>query len=61
MKVFAPGKLVLTGAYAVLSGAPAIVFATNRGVYADGERTHDPLICVYLAPPTKASTASAIV
>ena len=39
MKVFAPGKLVLTGAYAVLSGAPAIVFATNRGVYADGERT----------------------
>jgi phosphomevalonate kinase len=39
MRVFAPGKLVLTGAYAVLSGAPAIVVATNRGAYADGSRT----------------------
>lgn len=38
MKVFAPGKLVLTGAYAVLGGAPAIVMATNRGAYADGAR-----------------------
>lgn len=39
MKVFAPGKLVLTGAYAVLSGAPALVVATSRGAYADGSRT----------------------
>ena len=39
MKVFAPGKLVLTGAYAVLSGAPAIVVATSRGAFADGSRT----------------------
>ncbi|HSO40635.1 MAG TPA: hypothetical protein VLT33_49245 [Labilithrix sp.] len=39
MKVFAPGKLVLTGAYAVLSGAPAIVVATSRGAFADGART----------------------
>ncbi len=36
MRVFAPGKLVLTGAYAVLGGAPAVVMATNRGVHADG-------------------------
>ncbi|MCL2779338.1 MAG: hypothetical protein FWD73_15190 [Polyangiaceae bacterium] len=35
MKAFAPGKLVLTGAYAVLEGAPAIVVATSRGVVAD--------------------------
>ena len=40
MKVFAPGKLVLTGAYAVLGGAPAIVMATNRGAYADGARSN---------------------
>jgi phosphomevalonate kinase len=40
MKVFAPGKLVLTGAYAVLGGAPAIVVATSRGAHADGSRTN---------------------
>lgn len=39
MKVFAPGKLVLTGAYAVLEGAPAIVVATSRGAVADASRT----------------------
>lgn len=39
MKVFAPGKLVLTGAYAVLRGAPAVVMATSRGATADGART----------------------
>lgn len=39
MRVFAPGKLVLTGAYAVLEGAPAIVVATSRGAFADGART----------------------
>lgn len=38
-KAFAPGKLVLTGAYAVLEGAPAIVVATSRGAHADGDRT----------------------
>jgi len=42
MKVFAPGKLVLTGAYAVLTGAPAIVVATSRGAVADGARTAAP-------------------
>ncbi len=30
MRVIAPGKLVLTGAYAVLDGAPAIVVAVDR-------------------------------
>ncbi|AKV01634.1 Phosphomevalonate kinase [Labilithrix luteola] len=38
MKAFAPGKLVLTGAYAVLEGAPCIVVATSRGVVADTAR-----------------------
>ncbi|HTB72900.1 MAG TPA: hypothetical protein VK762_06635 [Polyangiaceae bacterium] len=35
MKVIAPGKLVLTGAYAVLEGAPAIVAAVDRYAVAD--------------------------
>lgn len=35
MKVFAPGKLVLTGAYAVLEGAPAIVVAVDCYAVAD--------------------------
>jgi len=34
----APGKIVLSGAYAVLSGAPAIVSAVSRYVLADTER-----------------------
>jgi phosphomevalonate kinase len=38
MKVFAPGKLVLTGAYAVLNGAPAIAIAVSRGATADATR-----------------------
>jgi phosphomevalonate kinase len=36
VKVMAPGKLVLTGAYAVLEGAPAIVVAIDRYAVADG-------------------------
>jgi phosphomevalonate kinase len=35
VKVIAPGKLVLTGAYAVLGGAPAIVAAIDRYAVAD--------------------------
>jgi len=35
VKVIAPGKLVLTGAYAVLEGAPAIVIAVDRCAVAD--------------------------
>jgi len=34
----APGKLVLSGAYAVLSGAPALVVAVDRYVTADSSR-----------------------
>jgi phosphomevalonate kinase len=35
VKVVAPGKLVLTGAYAVLEGAPAVVVAVDRHAVAD--------------------------
>jgi phosphomevalonate kinase len=35
VRVIAPGKLVLTGAYAVLDGAPAIVVAVDRYAAAD--------------------------
>lgn len=38
MRAFAPGKLVLTGAYAVLEGAPAIAVAVSRGALADASR-----------------------
>jgi phosphomevalonate kinase len=37
----APGKLVLSGAYAVLDGAPAIVAAVDRYVIADAARRAD--------------------
>jgi phosphomevalonate kinase len=37
----APGKLVLSGAYSVLEGAPAIVAAVDRYVTADGGRPAD--------------------
>lgn len=37
MKAKAPGKLVLSGAYSVLHGAPALVAAVDRYVVADGE------------------------
>jgi phosphomevalonate kinase len=38
VKVAAPGKLILTGAYAVLEGAPAIVVAVDRCAIADSAR-----------------------
>jgi phosphomevalonate kinase len=38
MRTFAPGKLVLTGAYAVLEGAPCVAVAVSRGAYADSDR-----------------------
>ena len=41
MRVAAPGKLLLTGAYAVLEGAPAIVVAVDRLAMADTERRAD--------------------
>jgi len=34
----APGKLVLSGAYSVLEGAPALVFAVGRYAVADSDR-----------------------
>jgi phosphomevalonate kinase len=36
MKVRAPGKILLAGAYAVLEGAPALVMAVDRYAVADG-------------------------
>jgi len=41
MKARAPGKLVLTGAYAVLEGAPAIVAAVDRHAVADASRVSE--------------------
>lgn len=38
MRVRAPGKLVLSGAYAVLEGAPAVCAAVDRYVVADDSR-----------------------
>lgn len=38
MKTCAPGKLVLSGAYSVLEGAPAIVSAVDRYVCCDSDR-----------------------
>ena len=37
----APGKVVLSGAYAVLEGAPALVAAVDRYVLADANRSAD--------------------
>mgnify|MGYP002631853697 CR=1 FL=1 len=37
MRVFAPGKLVVLGEYAVLDGAPALVAAVDRGVSCEVE------------------------
>jgi phosphomevalonate kinase len=39
MRACAPGKLVLSGAYSVLVGAPAIVSAVDRYVCCDSERS----------------------
>lgn len=39
MRVAAPGKLILTGAYAVLEGASAIVVAVDRLAMADTRKT----------------------
>lgn len=41
MRAQAPGKVVLSGAYAVLRGAPALVTAASRYVVADGSRSAD--------------------
>jgi phosphomevalonate kinase len=41
MKAQAPGKLVISGAYAVLEGAASVVTAVNRYAVADTERQAD--------------------
>jgi phosphomevalonate kinase len=50
MKALAPGKLVLSGAYSVLEGAPAIVTAVNRYAEADGARPAE-----WLTPEVRAA------
>lgn len=50
----APGKLVLSGAYAVLSGAPALVVAVDRYVTADSARK-----ATFLTPEVKAALGQA--
>lgn len=50
MKARAPGKLVLSGAYAVLDGAPAIVAAVDRYVTADATRRAD-----FITPEVRAA------
>ncbi len=49
----APGKLVLSGAYAVLSGAPALVVAVDRYVTADSARP-----AVFITPEVRAAMQS---
>ncbi|HKO51468.1 MAG TPA: hypothetical protein VJV79_27355 [Polyangiaceae bacterium] len=46
----APGKLVLSGAYAVLTGAPALVVAVDRYVLADSARA-----ATFLTPEVQAA------
>ncbi len=52
MRARAPGKLVLSGAYAVLYGAPALVTAVDRYVVADTSR--EPR---FIAPEVSAALA----
>lgn len=50
----APGKLVLSGAYAVLEGAPAIVAAVDRYAVADSSRPAD-----FVTPEVRAALGEA--
>jgi phosphomevalonate kinase len=52
MFVRAPGKVVLSGAYAVLHGAPAIVSAVDRYVLADSAREAE-----FITPEVRAAFA----
>lgn len=52
MRAAAPGKLVLSGAYAVLDGAPAIVAAVDRWVVADTSRAAE-----FVTPELEAALA----
>ena len=42
MRARAPGKLLLSGAYAVLEGAPAMVLAVDRHAWAEGRSAQAP-------------------
>jgi phosphomevalonate kinase len=61
MKAFAPGKMLLSGAYAVLHGAPAVVLAVSRGAVADTRKdaTHvsDEVLAALAAMGDKSITA----
>ena len=50
MRAQAPGKVVLSGAYSVLEGSPAIVSAVDRYVVADSSRTAE-----WLTPEVRAA------
>ena len=64
MKARAPGKLVLSGAYAVLEGAPALVTAVDRFVEADtarpSERTTPEVAAALGSEPAPYFDASAL-
>lgn len=58
MKARAPGKLVLSGAYSVLEGAPAIVTAVDRYVWCDSARAAELITPeVRAALPTEVAPA----
>jgi len=64
LKVRAPGKIVISGAYAVLEGAPAIASAVDRYVVADpAETTPTPtpeVLAAFEQMPAPAYDASAL-
>jgi phosphomevalonate kinase len=55
----APGKVVLSGAYAVLEGAPALVAAVDRYVVADSDREPDRLTAEVATALTQLTQTSA--
>ncbi|HEY3498285.1 MAG TPA: hypothetical protein VGK73_26500 [Polyangiaceae bacterium] len=54
MRARAPGKIVISGAYAVLEGAPAIVSAVDRFVLADAARP-----AAFVTPEVRAALGEA--
>lgn len=64
MKARAPGKIVISGAYAVLEGAPAIATAVDRFAVADAARVEasptPEVLAAFQAAPAPACDASAL-